>query len=109
MACSTSGHIQSVAEIALLKVKAAHPVRGSDGGQVVHGSYPSAVFSARSSGHVSEISGRYEAKPIPIWRMLDRHEMRRTRLLACASAGSNREARIAMIAITTSNSISVKA
>jgi hypothetical protein len=43
-----------------------------------------------------------------VWRMLLRQEMPLALSFARPSAGSNMLARIAMIAITTSNSISVK-
>src|SRR5690606_22388060 len=45
--------------------------------------------------------------PIPIWRRLLAQFTRLARSLAFDSAGSNIAARIAMIAITTSSSISV--
>src|SRR5688572_27644098 len=44
-----------------------------------------------------------------IWRTLLRQRARRARSLPTESAGNKSEARIAIIAITTSNSISVKA
>src|SRR5947207_670344 len=46
--------------------------------------------------------------PMASWRWLLRQPARRARSLALASAGRSIAARMAMIAITTSNSISVK-
>ena len=46
--------------------------------------------------------------PTPIWRKLLRHCVRLAFSLARPSAGNNIAARMAMIAMTTSNSISVK-
>src|ERR1017187_386743 len=47
-------------------------------------------------------------KPMPSWRILLVHLMRWALALAPASAGSSIAARMAMMAITTNNSISVK-
>ena len=46
---------------------------------------------------------------IPIWRVLFMQEDRIARSLALLKAGSSIAAKIAMMAMTTSNSISVKA
>src|SRR5436190_16328614 len=47
-------------------------------------------------------------KPVPNWRNCELHWIRQARALALAKAGSSIAARMAMIAITTSNSIRVK-
>ena len=46
---------------------------------------------------------------MPNWRRFDMHFARRARSLAFASAGRSSAARMAMIAMATSSSISVKA
>jgi len=49
----------------------------------------------------------YITPAIPIWRMLLMHAVCLLRALALLNAGSNIAARMAMMAITTSNSIKV--
>lgn len=89
-------------------VAAAHPDLGSEGGHVVHGIKPSSNFNSRRSGRRPSSSPAYIANPMPIWRIFERHAARLLDPLALANAGSNSDATMAMIAITTSSSIKVK-
>src|SRR5580698_4469864 len=57
---------------------------------------------------MSEWSSVKRAMPMPSCLSCDAHWVRRALALAEARAGNNSPARIAMMAITTSNSISVK-
>src|SRR6478736_6623850 len=61
------------------------------------------------SGNLSRLSPAYIVVAMANCRRLFRHWMRRAFSLALANAGNNIAARIAMIAITTSNSMSVNA
>jgi hypothetical protein len=61
-----------------------------------------------SSGNRSSKSCRYICTASPIWRMLLRHCVCRAFSRACANTGNRIAAKIAIIAITTSSSISVK-
>lgn len=47
--------------------------------------------------------------PMPAWRRFDKHVVFLAASLACANTGKSMAAKIAMIAMTTSNSIRVKA
>ena len=55
------------------------------------------------------MSDSYMTKAIPIWCILLRQAVRFAFALARASAGRSSAAKIAMMAITTNNSMSVKA
>jgi hypothetical protein len=91
----------------LIKVAAAQPDRGSEGGHVVHGKNPNANFKSRRSANRSALSALYIENPIPICRKFDKHADRLLDPFARASAGNNKPAMIAMIATTTSNSTKV--
>src|ERR1043166_3103724 len=67
----------------------------------------SVVF--KSQGHLPSLSFFQTFKARPICFSLLRHLVFMARALAFAKAGNNKEARIAMIAMTTNNSINVKA
>ena len=54
-------------------------------------------------------SARYKVVAIPIWRKLFRHAVCLARALAFESAGKSMAAKMAIMAMTTSNSISVNA
>src|SRR3954470_10819427 len=62
-----------------------------------------------SRGKNDSLSSQYKMRPMPHCRKLLMHCVVFARPLALASAGSRSAARIAMIAITTSNSMSVNA
>src|SRR6185295_19162161 len=61
-----------------------------------------------SLGITSTLSVAVICKAIPHWRRFERQFVACARCLALESAGNRSAARIAMMAITTSNSISVK-
>src|SRR6266545_633280 len=69
---------------------------------------PGAPPILRAATTLSSLSNPYTFIPMAICRRLLRHLMRLPFSLAAASAGNSSPARMAMIAITTSNSISVK-
>src|SRR5882762_10163305 len=93
------------------RTTAAQPPRGSEGGQLDHGWYPPGRLDLRSRRSMkrSAWSFRYKVKLTPICRRLERQAALWLRCLARASAGRRREARIAMMAMTTRSSIRVKA
>src|SRR6266446_2196831 len=69
------------------------------------------VLSIQESalGTLSELSSEYIKYPSMSWRVLFMHEMPVALALALPSAGKSRLARIAITAMTTSNSMSVNA
>src|SRR2546427_2573686 len=71
----------------------------------------SQVLSIQESalGTLSELSSEYIKYPNMSWRVLFMHEMPVALALALPSAGRSRLARIAIMAMTTSSSMSVNA
>src|SRR5581483_4279523 len=66
-------------------------------------------MSRPDSGYQSALSSAYIFIPMPTCRRLELHEIVQARCFALLNAGNNMAARIAMMAITTSNSMSVNA
>ena len=61
-----------------------------------------------AEGEVSFASSEYMRIPVLIWRRLFKQVIRLALSLAALKTGSSNAARIAMMAMTTSNSIKVK-
>lgn len=85
-------------------------MRGSEAGQLDHGLYPPGreLFEVRLSMKRSQLSSRYSERPNPSCRRFEVQAARWDFRFAPAREGSSIAAKMAMIAITTSNSINVK-